>query len=72
MSHFDKVRIFANLAYLFVEDEQDETSETMRIVYTDDENGHFVGVDESGQEYQVNYIDVDLDKSKFYALSELK
>ena len=71
MNHFDKVRNLANMAFMFVEDIYADGGEYFRIESTDDGAGYFIVISESGDVYSINYEDVDLNKGRFYALTEL-
>lgn len=72
MNHFDKVRNLANMAFMFVEDVYADNSQYFRIERTDDDAGYFIVISESGDVYSIDYEDVDLNKGRFYALTELK
>lgn len=72
MDRYYEVRTLANMAFMFVEDIHADNAEYIRIERTDDDAGYFIGISESGDEYSINYEDVDLNKCQFYKLIELK
>ena len=69
MTNIDKVRELANNATGFMENYSAIAGEYIRIEYTDDDAGCFFGTGEvSGEEYRIDYEDVDLEKAKFFKL----
>ena len=69
MSNVDKVRELANNAAGFYENYASGDGEYISINYTDDNAGCFFGTGEvSGEEYRIEYEDVDLEQSKFFKL----
>ena len=68
----NKVRELANNSKFYVENNL-ESDTLLHIVFTDDDNNSFrvyeIG---SGEEYDVDYADVDLTTAKFYDLQEVK
>lgn len=72
MTDIDKVRELANNASGFIDNFSSEDSEYIQVHYADDENGCFYGCGEwSGEEYRIEYADVDLEQAKFFKLIPL-
>ena len=62
----EKVKQLANEAAVFL---PKESSESIRIVAVMGEEDYFLGEgEETGENYQIEFVDVDLDNDKFYKL----
>ena len=69
MSNVDKVRELANNATGFYENYTSGNGEYIHINYVDDDAGCFFGTGTArGDEYRIEYEDVDLEQSKFFKL----
>ena len=65
----NKVRELANNSKFYVENNL-ESDTLLHIVFTDDDSFRVVEIG-SGEEYDVNYADVDLTTAKFFKLQEV-
>lgn len=69
MTDIDKVRELADSSMFYIENII-ERSTLLHIVFTDDDSFRVVEIG-SGEEYDVNYADVDLNAAKFFKLQEV-
>jgi hypothetical protein len=70
--NMSKVAALAENAIIYIEYDKDEDLESMRIITCMSEENYFLAEgEESGDQYQVDYADVDLDNDIFYRLQKM-
>ena len=66
------VAALAENAIIYIEYDKDEDLESMRIITCMSEENYFLAEgEESGDQYQVDYADVDLENDIFYRLQKM-
>jgi len=70
--HLADVAALAENAIIYIQYDKDEDLESMRIITSMSEENYFLAEgEESGEQYQVDYADVDLDNDIFYRLQKM-
>ena len=70
--HLANVAALAENAIIYIQYDKDEDLESMRIITSMSEENYFLAEgEESGEQYQVDYADVDLDNDIFYRLQKM-
>ena len=70
--HLANVAALAENAIIYIEYDKDEDLESMRIITSMSEENYFLAEgEESGEQYQVEYADVDLENDIFYRLQKM-
>ena len=67
--HLANVAALAENAIIYIQYDKDQDLESMRIITSMTEENYFLAEgEESGEQYQVDYADVDLENDTFYRL----
>jgi hypothetical protein len=70
--HLADVAALAENAIIYIQYDKDEDLESMRIITSMSEENYFLAEgEESGEQYQVDYADVDLENDIFYRLQKM-
>ena len=70
--HSANVAALAENATIYIQYDKDEDLESMRIITSMSEENYFLAEgEESGEQYQVDYDDVDLENDTFYRLQKM-
>jgi hypothetical protein len=70
--HLADVAALAENAIIYIQYDKDEDLESMRIITSMSEENYFLAEgEESGEQYQIEYADVDLDNDIFYRLQKM-
>jgi hypothetical protein len=70
--HLANVAALVENAIIYIQYDKDEDLESMRIITSMTEENYFLAEgEESGEQYQVDYADVDLDNDIFYRLQKM-
>ena len=70
--HLADVAALAENAIIYIQYDKDEDLESMRIITSMSEENYFLAEgEESGEQYQIDYADVDLDNDIFYRLQKM-
>ena len=70
--HLANVAALVENAIIYIQYDKDEDLESMRIITSMSEENYFLAEgEESGEQYQVDYADVDLDNDIFYRLQKM-
>ena len=66
------VAAMAENAIIYIQYDKDEDLESMRIITSMTEENYFLAEgEESGEQYQIEYADVDLENDIFYRLQKM-
>ena len=66
------VAAMAENAIIYIQYDKDEDLESMRIITSMTEENYFLAEgEESGEQYQIEYADVDLENDIFYRLQRM-
>ena len=70
--HLADVAALAENAIIYIQHDKDEDLESMRIITSMSEENYFLAEgEESGEQYQIEYADVDLENDTFYRLQKM-
>jgi hypothetical protein len=70
--HLADVAALAENAIIYIQYDKDEDLESMRIITSMTEENYFLAEgEESGEQYQIEYADVDLENDTFYRLQKM-
>ena len=70
--HLADVAALAENAIIYIQYDKDEDLESMRIITSMSEENYFLAEgEESGEQYQIEYADVDLENYTFYRLQKM-
>jgi hypothetical protein len=70
--HLANVAALAENAIIYIQYDKDEDLESMRIITSMSEENYFLAEgEESGEQYQIEYADVDLENDTFYRLQKM-
>ena len=70
--HLADVAALAENAIIYIQYDKDEDLESMRIITSMSEENYFLAEgEESGEQYQIEYADVDLKNDIFYRLQKM-
>ena len=70
--HLANVAALAENAIIYIQYDKDEDLESMRIITSMSEENYFLAEgEETGEQYQVDYADVDLENDIFYRLQKM-
>jgi hypothetical protein len=70
--HLADVAALAENAIIYIQYDKDEDLESMRIITSMSEENYFLAEgEESGEQYQIEYADVDLENDTFYRLQKM-
>ena len=70
--HLADVAALAENAIIYIQYDKDEDLESMRIITSMSEENYFLAEgEESGEQYQIEYADVDLENDAFYRLQKM-
>ena len=70
--HLADVAALAENAIIYIQYDKDEDLESMRIITSMSEENYFLAEgEESGEQYQIEYADVDLENDIFYRLQKM-
>jgi len=70
--HLANVAALAENAIIYIQYDKDQDLESMRIITSMTEENYFLAEgEESGEQYQVDYADVDLENDTFYRLQKM-
>jgi hypothetical protein len=70
--HLADVAALAENAIIYIQYDKDQDLESMRIITSMTEENYFLAEgEESGEQYQIEYADVDLENDTFYRLQKM-
>jgi hypothetical protein len=70
--HLANVAALAENAIIYIQYDKDQDLESMRIITSMSEENYFLAEgEESGEQYQIEYADVDLENDIFYRLQKM-
>ena len=70
--HLANVAALAENAIIYIQYDKDQDLESMRILACMSEENYFLAEgEESGEQYQIEYADVDLENDTFYRLQKM-
>jgi hypothetical protein len=70
--HLADVAALAENAIIYIQYDKDQDLESMRIITSMSEENYFLAEgEESGEQYQIEYADVDLENDTFYRLQKM-